>query len=199
MTAWRNSSARYGLVAIALHWTIALAIIGMLGLGVIMADMSPASPLKFQLYQWHKSIGISILALSLLRLGWRLANPVPAMPAGMRRWEIALARLTHGGFYLLMLALPLSGWAMVSASPWNIPTVLYGVVELPHLPLSGWIEDRKSTADALKEVHEWLGWGVAALLALHVAGALKHHLIVRDDTLMRMLPWRTRRTPAAGE
>ncbi len=198
MAGWRNSASRYGMVAIGFHWLIAAAILGMLVLGTIMVEISPASPLKFALYQWHKSIGISILVLSLLRLAWRFANPVPPLPAGLQWWEIAAARGTHVGFYALMILLPVSGWAMVSVSPWNIPTILYGIVELPHLPLRGMIEDHKGAESALKEVHEWLGWGVVALLALHVAGALKHHFVMRDDTLLRMLPGRTRRAATGG-
>lgn len=191
---WRNTRQRYGLVAIGLHWTIAAAILAMIGLGLIMTELDP-SPRKFALYQWHKSIGITILALSLIRLGWRLANPVPALPEGMRAWEVGLARLTHVAFYVLMLALPVSGWLMVSVSPWNIPTVLYGVVELPHLPVAGLVEDRKSAESWMKEVHQWLAFGLVGLLLLHVAGALKHHLIAGDDVLRRMLPWSLRQGP----
>jgi cytochrome b561 len=186
----RNTSERYGHVAIALHWAIALAILGLLVLGVIMVRLAPGSSLQFELYQWHKSVGITVLALSLLRLGWRLANPPPPLPGTLRPWERALARGTHLGFYVLMLALPFSGWMMVSASVWKIPTVLYGIVPLPHLPVLSTLEDRKPVEDALKEVHEWLAIGMAALLALHVAGALKHHFVLRDDTLVRMLPLR---------
>ncbi len=199
MAVWRNSLSRYGMIAIGFHWLIAFAIIGMLALGTIMVDMSPASPLKFTLYQWHKSVGITILVLSLLRLGWRLVNPVPRLPTGMQWWEIAAARGTHVGFYLLMILLPVSGWAMVSVSPWDIPTILYGLVELPHLPLRGMVDDLKGAESALKEVHEWLGWGAVGLLVLHVAGALKHHFVSRDDTLLRMLPWQTRRATVGGK
>jgi cytochrome b561 len=193
MARWRNSAERYGLIAMGLHWLIATAILAMLALGALMTDVSPASPLKFTLYQWHKSVGITILALSLVRLGWRLINPVPALPPHMPRWERLAARSTHVGFYALMLALPLSGWAMVSVSPWNIPTVLYGVVTLPHLPLAGIVTDAKAAESAFKALHEGLGWSLVALLALHIGGALKHHFVVKDEVLVRMLPWRTAR------
>jgi cytochrome b561 len=189
----RNTRERYGLVAIALHWVIAAAILGLLVLGVLMVRLPPGSSLQFELYQWHKSVGMTVFALSLLRLGWRLANPPPPLPANLRPWERALARVTHLGFYVLMLALPFSGWMMVSASVWGIPTVLYGVIPLPHLPILSTLENKKPVEDALKVVHEWLAIGMVALLLLHVTGALKHHLVLRDDTLARMLPNRRRR------
>lgn len=188
-----SSRQRYGSVAIVLHWLIAFAILGLLILGTVMVRLTPGSSLQFELYQWHKSVGITVLALSLLRLGWRLIHPPPALPVTLRPWERALARFTHVGFYVLMLALPVSGWMMVSASTWNIPTVLYGTVPLPHLPVLDTLENKKPVEDALKEVHEWLAITIAALLVLHVAGALKHHFVLRDDTLLRMLPRRRRR------
>lgn len=188
-----RSGQRYGAVAIVLHWTIAFAIAGLLMLGTVMVRLTPGSSLQFELYQWHKSVGITVLALSLLRLGWRLAHPPPPLPANLRPWERALARLTHVGFYVLMLALPLSGWMIVSASLWNIPTVLYGAIPLPHLPILSTLEHKKPVEDALKEVHEWLAITTTTLLVLHVAGALKHHFVLRDDTLLRMLPTGKRR------
>jgi cytochrome b561 len=172
-----------------LHWLIAFGIMGVIVLGSIMADLTPGTALKFELYQLHKSIGITILTLTLVRLAWRLANPVPPLPLTMARWERGVARFTHIIFYVMMLAIPLSGWMMVSASVWNLPTVLYGVVELPHLPVLSTLENKKPVEDALKEIHETLAWWTVGLLILHVAGALKHHFVARDDTLRRMLPW----------
>jgi cytochrome b561 len=197
-TPWKNMPDRYGLIAIALHWLIAGAIIAMLVLGFVMVRLTPGTTLQFDAYQLHKSIGLTILGLSLLRLGWRLANPGPPLPASLGRWERRLARLVHAGFYLLMLALPLSGWMMVSASVWNIPTVLFGVIEVPHLPVLSTLEHKKPVETALKSVHALLGWAAVLLLFLHVAGALKHHFIVKDDTLLRMLPGVLRQRSAAG-
>lgn len=187
--------SRYGLVAIALHWAIAAAIIGLLALGTVMVRMTPGSGLQFELYQLHKSIGITVLALSLFRLGWRLTHPVPPLPATLKLWEAKLARFTHWAFYVLMLALPFSGWMMVSASAWNLPTIIFGLFRLPHLPVLSTLSDKKPVEEALKDVHEWMAIAVFALLLLHVAGALKHHLLLRDDTLIRMLPWRGRPGP----
>jgi cytochrome b561 len=186
----RNSPDRYGLVAMLLHWTIALAIISQLAMGAVMVRLTPGSSLQFEVYQLHKSVGITVLGLSLLRLVWRLLNPAPPLPASLRPWEAALARVTHAGFYVLMIALPFSGWMMVSASVWNIPTVVFGTFTLPHLPVLGTLENKKPVEDALKEVHEALAVSVFVLLLLHVAGALKHHFVLRDDTLARMLPGR---------
>jgi cytochrome b561 len=186
---WRNSPARYGLVALVFHWLIALAIIGMLVLGSIMTDL-PNSPEKFKLYQLHKSVGMTILAASLLRLGWRLANPAPPLPPTVPRLEAMAAKSTHAAFYLLMIGLPVSGWMMVSASTWNIPTRIFGLFTLPHLPWFSTLADKKPVEDALKVVHEMAGWVLAALLLLHVAAALRHHLLLKDDILRRMLPGR---------
>ena len=181
--------SRYGLVAIALHWAIAAAIIGLLALGTVMVRMTPGSSLQFELYQLHKSLGITVLALSLLRLGWRLTHPVPPLPATLKPWEAKLARFTHAAFYVLMLALPFSGWMMVSASAWNLPTIIFGLFPLPHLPILSTLSDKKPVEEALKDVHEGMAIAVFALLLLHVAGAVKHHLFLKDDTLARMLPW----------
>ena len=187
----RNSSERYGSVAMALHWTIAGAMIALLAIGAVMVRLTPGSSLQFEIYQLHKSLGISVLALGLLRLVWRLFDPAPPLPDNLRRWEAALARVTHLGFYALMIALPLSGWMMVSASVWNIPTVVFGAFTLPHLPVLASLQDKKPVEDALKQVHEALAIGMFGLLLLHVAGALKHHFVLRDDTLARMLPGRS--------
>ena len=184
----REAPDRYGLVAILLHWIIAFAIIALLAMGAVMVRLTPGSSLQFELYQLHKSVGIAVLALTLMRLAWRLFHPPPPLPANLKPWEMALARVTHVGFYVLLITLPFSGWMMVSASVWNIPTVVFGAFTLPHLPVLGGLENKKPVEDALKETHEALAIGMLILLVLHVAGALKHHFLLRDDTLARMLP-----------
>lgn len=185
---WRNTPTRYGLVAMILHWLIALAVIAMLTLGFVMGEVREGSPLQFQLFQWHKSIGITILLLTVLRLAWRLMNRRPPFPPTMRPWERTLARLTHFAFYALLFALPLTGWAMVSTSPLAIPTLLYGVVPWPHLPWLAEVRDPEAVEAALSETHELLAFTMIALLLLHVAGALRHHFILHDTVLRRMLP-----------
>src|SRR5436190_23816311 len=128
-----NSETRYGTVAVTLHWFIAAAIIGMLILGKYMADLPRDDPSKFDLIQLHKSIGITILTLSVLRLLWRLVNKVPPLPAQMPAWERFAAHASHILLYVLIIGIPLTGWMMVSASPLGIPTIWFGVVEIPHL------------------------------------------------------------------
>ncbi len=131
-----------------------------------------------------------MLVLTALRFLWRLANPPPAYPAHMARWEKAAATVTHLGFYLLTLAIPLTGWAMVSASPLNIPTLLFKTIPWPHI---GFVHSlpmiqRKGLEGSLTAVHQTLAWGTLILLALHVAAALKHQFRDRDWILWGMFP-----------
>jgi cytochrome b561 len=177
-------SLRYAPVAIGLHWLIALAILFQISLGWRMDDHAHGAQ-TYLVFQLHKSVGITILLLSLIRLGWRLSHPPPPLPANLTTWERRLAALTHIGFYVIMIGLPLTGWLIVSASKTQIPTLLYGTVPWPHLP--GLAHAPAETKAAWHFVGE-AGHGVLAkltylLFALHVAGALKHHLFDRDDTL----------------
>lgn len=180
-----NTPTRYGTVAMALHWVIAFAIVGMLIVGKYMHDLPNDDPNKFALYQLHKSFGITILVLTVARIGWRLTHPAPPLPPGMPAWQRWGAHLSHFGLYALMLAIPLTGWAVASSSPLGIPTMLFGAVELPHLPV-GTTED---TNEFFGEAHELLGNLMIGLLILHVAAALKHHFVDRDTVLRRMLPF----------
>ncbi len=180
----------YNAVAKFLHWTIALAIIGMIVLGYVMGDLPRSNPLKFSLYQWHKSIGIVILLLSLFRLGWRFTHPTPALPDNMKNWERILAKGTVIAFYVLMIGIPFLGWAVVSASPLNMPTLLFNTIPWPHLPILSTLDHdtKKELAEQLGETHGFLAYSVLALLALHIGGALKHHFISRDEVLTGMTP-----------
>jgi cytochrome b561 len=187
---------RYTIVAILLHWTSALCVLALIGLGLTMTHAALAPLRQFQLYQWHKSVGITVLALTVLRTVWRLAHRPPANPAGMPEWEHKAASSTHGVLYGLLVGLPLTGWAVVSLSPFNIPTVLYGLVPWPHLPLAAVFPDRTLAESAFKLVHAYGAWLLTALLILHVAAALRHHLILRDGVLTRMLPGRSASTIA---
>ncbi|HVI51924.1 MAG TPA: cytochrome b [Candidatus Sulfotelmatobacter sp.] len=183
--------SRYTLVAILLHWLIAAAILALLVMGFEMTSLPLGSHLQFVLYQLHKSVGITVLVLSLLRLGWRLSHRPPALPAHMPAWEQAVAHLGHFGLYVLMIGMPLEGWALVSASVFNIPTVLYGVIPLPHLPVLSTLADKKPVEDVLKLLHEAAAWVMIATLLGHVGAALRHHFLIHDDVLTRMLPrWR---------
>ncbi|MBI1392259.1 MAG: cytochrome b [Alphaproteobacteria bacterium] len=180
----------YAGVAIALHWIIAAMILGQIAGGFYMHNL-PDGNQKFELYQLHKSTGITILLLSLVRLGWRLTHPAPPLPGGMPDWQRLLARGTHIGFYALMIGVPLGGWAIVSASPLapSVPTYLFGAIPWPHLPFFDGVEDRKATAEAIAEMHELGAFSILGLFALHVAAALKHHFKDKDGVLARMLPF----------
>lgn len=169
-----SAAQRYSTGAIVLHWLIALALAGEIALGFAM----PKDASGFAEYQLHKSIGITILALSLLRLGWRFTHARPApVEAGFAGF---LASAVHVGFYVFMIAMPLTGWALVSTDPLDVPTILFGVVPLPHLPLP------EGLNELAEESHEWLAWGGLALFALHVVGALRHHFLMEDGLLARM-------------
>lgn len=201
-----NNQARYGAVAMFFHWTIAAAIIYMLYLGLHMTEKSNFQPTpedinrQFFEYQLHKSIGLTILGLSLLRLLWRLINVQPALPENMNWFERFAAHATHVLFYAIMIGLPLTGWIMVSVSPLEIPTLYFAelfpnvIIEVPHLPAMQWpiIREFGSNLEAetaLKMIHKWLAYGTIALLILHVAAAMFHALIKNDDVLARMLPF----------
>ena len=169
--------ARYGGVAILLHWLLALMIVGAFGVGFYMADL-PVSPSRLKLYSYHKWAGITILALSALRLLWRLTHRPPADPP-MPAWQARAAHATHGLLYALFFIVPLVGWAYSSAA--GFPIVWFGV-----LPLPDFVPVDKALAEAIKPWHQRSAMLLAALVLLHVAGALKHHWIDRDGLLRRM-------------
>ena len=178
--------ARYSGVAIALHWVLALALLGMVGFGLYMADL-PFSPARLKLYNWHKWAGVCVLALSLARLLWRLAHRPPALPAAMQAampaWQKLAHHGTHAALYALFFAIPLLGWAYSSAA--GFPIVVFGV-----LPLPDWVPVSPDLAEALKPLHKWAALTLTALVGLHVAAVVKHQLIDRDGLLWRMWPGR---------
>ena len=195
----RARRSTYSAVAIALHWLIALGILTNIGLAWYFGTLK--GPEAVAPVQLHKSIGITVLALTLIRIGWRLTHAAPALPPTMHTWEKWAANTVHFLLYVLMLGLPLSGWAMVSASPLIRvhPTVLYGVLHIPAVPFPGLDSDQLHDIHKLLEkTHELLGWIAYATITLHVAAALKHHLIDRDDVLARMIPFLRRKTGAAA-
>ncbi len=193
------SLRRYSTGAIALHWIIAALVFANIVIGLRFDGMHGLA--KFSALQWHKSFGITVLLLTLGRLGWRLAHPAPPYPDDMPAWEKAAARATHWSFYALMLALPLTGWMMVSASPTNIPTVLYKVIPWPHIgPIHALpMATRKGLEGQLADIHDLLAWGAILLIVLHVAAALKHQFWDRDEVLWRMLPFKALKPPASKD
>ena len=178
------NTTRYDCIAIALHWAMAVLIVFMLGLGLVMEDL-PIS-IKFSAYTIHKSVGITVLALSIFRLIWRFLNPPPALPAGMKPHEKFLAHAAHWGLYVLMVGMPLSGWLLVSAMR-KYPTEFFWLFEVPFIPMPAGI-DAKATKDWFEEIHELLAFGAIGLIVLHVAAALKHQFVDKDNLLARMRP-----------
>ncbi len=184
----RSSSQRYGDIAVIFHWAIALLIIGLLIIGKYMTSLEENDPVRFVLTQWHKSFGITVLILSVLRLLWRFTHKPPPELASIAHWQQRAASLAHGLLYALMFILPVTGWIMVSASPLNLDTVLFNVIPWPHLPGLDTLENRGDIADSFLDYHEMAGTVLIVILLAHIGAALKHHLIEKDETLVRMLP-----------
>ena len=187
---------RYDAVAIGLHWLIALGILALIAIGLVMTHMDLGPMAKFRLYQLHKSIGITVL-FAMRAAGAVAAAPtwLPALPDAMPLLECkAMAKGAHAALYAFLFFLPLTGWALVSASPFNIPTVLYGVVPWPHLPVLSTLEDKVPVEHVLKLIHGKAAWLLIALLLIHAGAALRHHFILRDGILRRMLPAIQRKT-----
>lgn len=166
---------RYPAPLVLLHWLVAILIVGMLGSGLLVGSELLPKLQEFQLIQWHKAFGVGVLLLVGLRVavrGWAmLAGKIPPLPATFKPWEVKAAHLGHLGLYAAMVLLPLSGWVMVSSSPYGLPTLLWGSVAWPHLPgLAGltWVNE------LAKESHELLAYGMLVLLALHVGAVIKH-------------------------
>ena len=191
----RNTETGWGWPHRLLHWGIAIAILGQLSVGFYMVNVLEGTADRMlarnQLPQIHRSWGTVVFALVVLRVVWRLANPVPVPPAGMGRAQRHLSEGVHLALYVLMLALPLSGWLMATSSPLNDPdnypvqirNMVFGLFALPDPYPEG---DRAVTA-FWASVHAWAAGAMAVLFALHVAGALKHHLVDRDGVLRRMV------------
>lgn len=178
-----NAAVRYTRTAMALHWFLALAIVGAFALGLYVADLSP-SPERLKLITWHKWAGIAILALSGLRLVWRLTHRPPA-DAPMPAWQLRSSQAAHLVLYGLFFAVPLAGWAYSSAA--GHPIVWFGV-----LPLPDFVPVDKALAHDIKELHEALAWALMTVAVLHIAAALKHQFVDRDGLIARMWPARSR-------
>ena len=176
------SVTRYHPLARALHWLLALALVGNFALGLYMADL-PFSPARLQYYSWHKWVGVLVLSLSAVRLITRLLVPPPALPqaieAAMPAWQRWAHHATHMGLYVLFFAVPLLGWAFSSAA--GFPVVLFGV-----WPLPDFVPVNEALSDVLKQLHKLSALAMAGLVLLHIGGALKHHFIDRDGLLGRM-------------
>ncbi len=166
----------------AFHWLTVLVMTGSFALAFVMVEL-PLGTLKVSLYNWHKTLGLIVLALAVLRLVWRLRHPAPPLPADMPAWERLAAQVTHVALYLFLFAQPLVGLVMSWAS--GFPTVLFGSFNLPN-PIGA----NQGLFDALVVVHELSAWIILALIAVHAGAALRHHFVKKDQVLRRMLPGR---------
>lgn len=174
--------SRYSDGAILFHWLIAVLILANLIGAFATEDWE--GPARATAMGLHKATGFTILVLSLVRLGWRLAHRPPPFPATIGRLEALGARATHMLFYLLMIAIPMTGWLMISAAGERRPFHWYGVFDLPYLPVQG----DKAIGGFSHDAHEWLGYALIGLLALHVLAALKHHFTDSPGFVFRMWP-----------
>lgn len=179
--------ARYSGGAMFFHWTIAILIVANI-LGAILTE-DAAGPVRATAMGLHKATGLTVLVLSLGRIAWRLIYRPPPLPADVRPLDAGLARVVHWLFYVLMLALPISGWAMISAASPRKPFTWYQLFDLPFLPVEG----NKPVNVFAHDTHEVLFYVFLALLVLHVAGALKHHFAEGRTFLFRMMPGHARR------
>ena len=183
----KNTDERWGSVSQVLHWLIVLLLVAIAAIGLTMGDL-PNGTDKIHTYALHKSLGLTLLALVVLRLVWRLWAGAPRPVADTPRWQERIAALTHAALYLLLFALPLSGWLLNSAA--GYPLQWFGVFNLPHL-----VARNAPLRELAEEVHETGFWLLVALVIAHAGAALYHHFLKRDATLTRMLPRWSRRPP----
>jgi cytochrome b561 len=176
-----HPNARYTPAAIALHWIVGLLIIGNLCFGLYLVGL-PLSPQKLRWFSYHKWVGVTILLLAAARLAWRLRHPAPPLPESMPAWEKRAANASHALLYFLFFAAPLSGWLMSSAL--GFQTVYLGLFPIPDL-----LSKDPALGEALKVVHRSINYTMAAVIVVHAAAAIKHHVHDRDDVLARMLPF----------
>jgi cytochrome b561 len=189
MTRFKNPTDRWGPVSQWLHWTIAALIVAVAVIGLWM-DTLPRSPRTIEVYALHKSLGLTILALAAARLAWRLYAGAPATLAGLPRWQVRAASLTHAALYAVMFAMPLSGWLLNAA--YGYPLQWFGLFNVPRV-----IGRDQGLHEFAEAVHDIGFWVLLVLVVVHAAAAFHHHLFREDDTLRRMLPWR--RAPRTGE
>lgn len=179
--ALQNSDEKYGAVAKCFHWGMALIIFGLLVAGIIMTDL-PNGPDKFKIYGLHKSFGITVLVLVLLRVFWKMQGKHPKLPDTLSRIEKKLAFLGHAFLYFLMFSLPVTGWIMSSAAGFTVS--VFGLFTLPNL-----VDADKGTKGDFMEIHENMAWLLIGMIIVHVAAALMHHFHHKNTILKRMLPF----------
>ena len=178
-----NSTQRYGIVALVLHWAMAGLLVALAAMGLYMVALPDVGfdTRKIELILYHKEIGMLALVLAVFRLGWRVTQALPSLAAQLPEWQLVAARFVHLCFYALMLALPMTGWLMSSAA--GIPVRFLELFTLPDL-----IARDDFLFQRFIDIHKVLSWALIALAAVHAAAALRHHFALRDDTLRSMLP-----------
>jgi cytochrome b561 len=179
----KNSVEKYTKVAVALHWVMAVSFILMLASGITMGYIEIEKSLKFNLYQWHKSLGVLLLVAFFLRIGWRIFNKPPALPTSFPKIERIAAHAGHWGLYVWMVLLPLTGWAMVSSSVYGLPTIVFGWFEWPHVP---GLEGNEDIHELAETAHMILAFSFIALILGHVAAVVKHAVKDGENLLKRM-------------
>jgi cytochrome b561 len=177
----QESRTRFTAMAQLLHWLIAALIVTQFALGWTAVDL-PLGTHKLALFARHKSFGMTVLMLTIVRVVWRWANPPPELPAGMTPLERTLARATHLAFYALLFAMPITGWLMSSAKKYSVSW--FGLFTWPDL-----IAQNKTAFEALKTTHDYLSDVLLVIAVLHILAALKHHFLNKDDVFLRMLPF----------
>jgi cytochrome b561 len=178
---FRNTPLRYGHIAVTLHWVMALLVIGMLCLGLYMVGLS-ISLEKLQLYGWHKSFGVLILMLVVVRLAWRFSSIIPKLPPALALWQKFAAHMTHVLLYACLFLMPITGWLMSSAA--GVPVSFFGWFMLP-VPVPASEQWRLM----FLEIHKLIAFGLIGLICIHIGAALQHHFIYKDNILRRILPW----------
>lgn len=178
-----NTENRYGAVGVLFHWSMAILIAAIAGLGLYMVTLPDAgfNTIKITLILYHKEVGMLVLALAVLRLAWRLINVIPRAIEPLPDWQKIAARFVHLCFYALMFALPMTGWLMSSAAA--IPVSFLELFTLPDL-----ISQNDYLFQRFIEIHKWLAYGMIFFILVHTGAALAHHFIFKDDTLRKMLP-----------
>ena len=174
----KNTDNQFGLIAIILHWVMAILIIGLSAIGLYMTGL-PISLQKLKLYGWHKEYGLLVLLLVVIRFSWRLANKLPKLPDTIPRWQQMAALSVHFAFYFFMFALPITGWLLTSAT--GLPVSFFGLFVLPDL-----VSADVTLRDNLILVHQWLGYGLIAAILMHIGATAQHYVVHKDNILRRM-------------
>lgn len=183
-----NTRERYGAMAIALHWIMAINLVALIVMGLYMVGLPDAGfdKVKITLILYHKELGLAALLIATIRLAWRMRNDLPTLVSTLPYWQKVTARFVHLAFYGLMFALPISGLLMSSAAA--IPVSAFGMVDIPDL-----VAPSEDLFRRMIQVHRWLGYGLLVLIGVHAGAALMHHFVKRDDTLKKMVSPRSAR------